>query len=168
MTILSGMVLLMKRPVMPILIGVMLWSAFIAQAAPLKVGDAIPLITAKDQHGANYVFTNGTAYLLIVQDMENAKAANHKLAEQGGGVLEQHGAVYLMDIHTMPGIARFFALPKMRKYPQRIVLSDTPDALNWVPAKTGYATILKLTSAGHIEKISYWQATRESLKDVLR
>ena len=144
------------------------WAAGKALATPLQVGDAIPPITAKDQHGVNYVFTNGTAYLLIVQDMENAKAANHKLAEQGGGFLEQHGAVYLMDIHTMPGIARFFALPKMRKYPQRIVLIDAPDALNWVPAKTGYATILKLTSAGHIEKISYWQATRESLKDGLR
>ena len=63
------------------------------------------------------------------------KAANYKLAEQGAGFLEQHQAVCLMDIHTMPAIARMFALPKMRKYSQRIVLVETAETLAAFPVQ---------------------------------
>ena len=77
--------------------------------AELVVGDAVPAITANDQNGLPYTFTNGTQCLLIAMEMDSAKAANHKLANQGAGFLEKHGAVYLMDVHTMPAIARVFA-----------------------------------------------------------
>jgi hypothetical protein len=70
--------------------------------------------------------------------------------------LEKHQAVYVMDIHAMPGVARFFALPKMRKYPQRIVLVETAGTLAWVPTQPGRVTVLELTPAGRIQKISYW------------
>ncbi len=130
-------------------------------AAPLEVGGVIPKISAQDQHGAAYTFTNGTAGLLIAMDMESAKAANQKLAAAGAGFLEQHNAVYLMDVHTMPAIGQFFALRKMRKYPQRIVLIETANTMNWVPVKTNHVTILKLTPAGKIAKISYWQPAKD-------
>ncbi len=131
--------------------------------AELVVGDAVPAITANDQNGLPYTFTNGTQCLLIAMEMDSAKAANHKLANQGAGFLEKHGAVYLMDVHTMPAIARVFAFPKMRKYPQRIVLVDAPDALNWVPVKPGQITVLSLTGAGHVNKISYWDPAKDSV-----
>jgi hypothetical protein len=127
-------------------------------AAPLNVGDAVPEISAKDQHGAAYAFTNGTAFLLIATEMASAKAANQKLAEQGAGFLEKHDAALLMDIHTMPGIARLFALPKMRKYPQRIVLVEKAQSLDWVPVKPGHVTVLSLTAEGRIKQISYWNS----------
>jgi len=139
---------------------------FCARADVLKVGDQIPAISAKDQHDVAYVFTNGTAYLLCAIDMDAAKAANHKLADQGAGFLEKHGAVYLMDVHTMPAIGKFFAIPKMQKYPERIVLIDTAGALDWLPAKTGSLTVLKLTPDARIKKISYWQPASESVTNL--
>jgi len=135
-------------------------------AAELAVGDAVPPITAKDQNDVPYTFTNGTRYLLIATEMGCATAANHKLAEQGAGYLEKHGAVYLMDIHTMPGIARVFALPKMRKYPHRIVLADTAEGLNWVPVKAGQVAVLSLTEAGRVKKISHWNPASGSVTNV--
>jgi len=78
-----------------------------AQAAPLAVGDPVPPISANDQHGTKFVFTNGIEFLLVATEMDCAKTANHKLAEQGTGYLEQHHAVYLMDIHTMPACLHF-------------------------------------------------------------
>ena len=62
-------------------------------AAPLEVGGAIPKISAPDQHGAAYTFTNGTACLLIAMDMDSAKAANQKLAAQGAGAAGRDAAV---------------------------------------------------------------------------
>jgi hypothetical protein len=139
-----------------------------ALAAPLEVGGAIPKISAKDQHGAAYTFTNGTAGLLIAMDMESAKAANQKLAAEGTGFLEKHNAVYLMDVHTMPAVGQFFALRKMRKYPQRILLIETADTLSWVPVKPKHITVLKITPAGKIANISYWQPTNEPVAKALK
>ena len=69
------------------------------------MGDAVPSISAKDQHGTDYVFTNGTRFLLIATERKSAKSANLIFAGQDRGFLENHGAVYVMDIHTMPAIA---------------------------------------------------------------
>lgn len=135
-------------------------------AAPLEVGGQIPAIAAKDQHGASYIFTNGTAYLLIALDMDSAKAANQKLAAQGTGFLEKQNAVYLMDIHPMPAIGKYFALRKMRKYPQRIILIETANTMNWAPTKANHVTVLKLNSEGRIAKIAYWQPATETARSL--
>ena len=142
---------------------VLCWQIGQLCAAPLAEGDPIPPIVTKDQHGVAYTFTNGTAFLLIATEMDSAKAANRKLAEQGAGFLEKHGAAYLMDIHPMPRIARGFALRKMRRYPQRIVLIEKEGVLDWVPVKPGQVTVLSLTPAGRVKKIGYWQVEKEPL-----
>jgi hypothetical protein len=138
------------------------------RGAPLTVGDAMPAFSAKDQHGQEFVFTNGTQFVLIAMERACGTSANHKLAEQGAGFLEKHRAVYMMDIHTMPGVARLFALPKMRKYPQRIVLVETPETLQWVPAQPGRVTVLALTPAGRVQQISYWNPDSEPVAGYLQ
>lgn len=150
-----------------VLLGMWL-ASFAATAAPLVVGDAIPAMSAKDQHGAAYTFTNGTTHLLVAVEMDAAKAANQKLAGQGAGFLEKHGAVYLMDIHPMPGIAKMFALPKMRKYPQRIVLIETKGTLNWAPTKPGHVTLLSLTPTGRVSKIAYWNPAADPAESIFK
>ena len=73
-----------------------------------------------------------------------------------------------MDIHSMPGLARLFALPTMRKYPQRIVLLEKPDLLTWVPVQPGRVTVLALALTGHIQKISYWNPDSEPVAGFLQ
>ncbi|MGC3957690.1 MAG: hypothetical protein QM813_06995 [Verrucomicrobiota bacterium] len=158
----------MKRFWLLSLIALALAVTWMAQAEPLEVGGEIPKLSAKDQHGVAYTFTNGTACLLIAMDMDSAKAANQKLAAEGTGFLEKHNAVYLMDVHTMPAVGQFFALRKMRKYPQRIILIETANTMNWVPVKTNHITVLKLTKEGKIEKISYWQPTSETATNLFK
>lgn len=137
----------------------------LAQASPLAVGDPVPAITANDQNGIKFVFTNGIHFLLVATEMDCAISANQKLAAKGAGFLEKYDAAYLMDIHTMPGIARLFAFPKMRKYPERIVLVDSAQALAAFPAQPGRLTILALTTDGHIKKIGYWNPNDEPVDE---
>ena len=137
------------------------------RAAPLAVGEAVPAMAANDQHGAAFQFTNGIRFLLVVTEMSASKVANQKLAAAGAGFLELHHAAYLMDIHTMPAIARVFALPKLRKYPHRIVLMDSADALTAFPAQPERVTVLALTPAGRVEKISYWNPVSEPVAGFL-
>jgi hypothetical protein len=131
--------------------------------ALLAVGNAVPVISASDQHGVPFVFTNGIRYLLVATEMGCAKSANKQLAAQGTGYLEKYRAVYLMDIHPTPGIARIFAFPKMRKYPQRIILIDSADALAVFPKQPGRLTVLVLTAEGQVQKISYWDPDEASV-----
>ena len=133
----------------------------LSQPAPLAVGDAVPVIAAKDQHGRDFSSTNGVRFLLVVAERACAEAANQKLAEQGADFLETNRAAYLMDIHTMPAVARWFALPKMRKYPQRIVLVDTAAALAEFPRRAGAVTVLALSPSGRVLKISFWNPESE-------
>jgi len=86
-----------------LLLGFVMAPAFAGQ---LAVGDAMPAITAKDQHGVPFVLTTNIQTLLVATEMDCAKAANHQLAAQAAGFLDKHEAAFLMDIHSMPGIAR--------------------------------------------------------------
>ena len=139
-----------------------------AAAESLHVGEAIPKSSGSDQNGKSFSITNGTAYLLIAVDMQSAKAANQKLAAEGTGFLEKKGATYCMDIHTMPAIGKFFALKKMRTYPQRILLVETVGTMDRVPTKPERVTVLKLTTEARIEKIAFWDPTKEPVADLFR
>ena len=136
-------------------------------AASLGVGEAVPPLSAKDQHGQVFTFTNGMRYLIIAKEMAPAKAANRALAGWGTGLLDQHHAAFLMDIHTMPAIARLFAFPKLRRYAHRIVLVDDSAALAWVPARPGQNTVLELTVDGRIKSIRYWDPAVSQLAPLL-
>lgn len=136
--------------------------AFSLQASPLAVGDAVPAIVAKDQFGNPFTLTTNLQFLLVAVEMNSAKMANHKLAEQGSDFLETNRAAYLMDIHTMPAVARWFAFPKLRKYPHKIVLIDSAEGLSAFPMRTNSIAVLKLTSMGRIEKVSYWNPASEA------
>jgi len=130
-------------------------------AGQLAVGDILPAITANDQHGTPFVLTTNIQVLLVATEMDCAKAANRKLADQRAGFLEKYHAAYLMDIHTMPAIGRFFAIPKMQKYPQRIVLIDSPTVLADFPTKASCVTVISLNATNQIQKISYWNPASE-------
>jgi len=142
--------------------------AFSAQAAELAVGDAVPAFTARDQFGKEFKFEAGLRFLLLGFDRGASKEANRKLAELGPGWLEKTNAAYVLDIHTMPGVARFFALPKMRKFPQRIVLGEDEAMLSPFSRKPEKMTVLVLTSAGKIQEIRYWDPATEEIGSVLK
>jgi hypothetical protein len=136
--------------------------------AQLAVGDAVPILSAADQHGEKFVFTNGIRFLLIATEMTSAKAANRALALQGSGFLETNRAAFLMDIHTMPGIARYFAFPKLRKYPHRIILVDSAEALTAFPMQPARVTVLALTTDGHIKKITFWNPDNKPVNECFK
>lgn len=126
------------------------------QADELKQGDVIPQFSAKDQFGKTFKFEAGTRFLLLGFDMSGSKLASKKLAKKGAGWLANHKAVFVLDIHTMPAIARFFALPKLKKYPERIVLVEDKKTLANFPRRSESITVLTLTPEGKIKDIQYW------------
>jgi hypothetical protein len=137
------------------------------RGAELAVGDTVPNFAAKDQQGKPFKFEGGRKFLLLGFERGATTAADEKLAALGAGWLEKHDAVYVMDIHPMPRIVRVFALPKLRKNPQRIVLVDDPNLLMSMPRKPGNITVLMLTPERKVTEIRYWNAASESPDKVL-
>jgi hypothetical protein len=120
---------------------------------------------AQDQFGKEFKFAAGLHFLLLGFDMDTGKAANLKLADLGPGWLEKQGAAYVLDVHTMPAIiARVFALPKMRKYPHRIILAQAESLLAPFPRQPDSITVLVLTAEGKIKEIHYWNPLKAALE----
>jgi len=139
----------------------------VGAAEMYREGSQVAAFTAKDQHGQAFTFQPGIRYLLLSFDMSTGKQANQKLSELGKEFLPQRGAVFLADIHAMPGIGRFFAMPKMRKYNHRIILGDQKGLMDPFPRKEGHITVLTLDAEARITEIRHWNAEKEPLEPLL-
>ena len=133
-----------------------------------KVGQSVKEFSAADKNGNNYTFTKGTRFILVSFDMSTGKKANKALAQKGANYLPQNKAVFIAHIHGMPEIGRFFALPKMKRYPHPIILADAKDLLTPFPQHQGSVTVLKLDSQAKIIAISFWDPSVQKIEDQLK
>lgn len=125
-------------------------------AEAYRAGDALDAFTVNDQHEKPFTFTAGaTRVILVTFDMPSGKKANAWLSAQPADLLDKHQAVFLSNIYGMPGVGRFFALPKMKKYPHRILLGDDEHLLDRYPKQDGKLTVLRVDAQGKIEAVSF-------------
>ena len=161
----------MKQPYRKHIIAALAVSSFllgIAGAEPYAKGSAVESFTANDQY--EQVFTlqpKTTKFLLVSHDMETGKKANAVLTTLGKDFLVSKKAVYLANIHGMPGVGRMFAIPKMKKYAHRIILADDEALIAKFPEEKNKVTLLTL-SAGKVSAVRYWSPGTEALDPLLK
>jgi hypothetical protein len=137
-------------------------------AAPYTTGQRVESFQAKDQHEQAFTLKPAdTNFLLVSHDMETGKKANATLTSLGKDYLPGRKAVYVANIHGMPGIGRMFALPKMKKYSHRIILGDDAALIAHFPAQTGKVTVLAL-SDGKVKSIKYWTPGADNVDTFLK
>lgn len=137
-------------------------------AAPYAAGQKIDAFSAKDQHEKSFTLDpRGTRFLLVSHDMDTGKAANKVLDAKGAAFLPGKNAVFMANIHGMPGIGRMFAMPKMRKYAHRIILADDANLIARFPAQQGKVTVLKI-SGGKVSSVRYWDPASEGIDGYLK
>ncbi len=140
----------------------------IALAAPYETGSQVQPFTAKDQHENAFTLKPAdTRFLLVSHDMETGKKANAALNALGKDYLGGKKAVYVANIHGMPGIGRMFAMPKMKKYVHRIILGDDEALIAKFPEQKDKVTVLKLDD-GKVTSITYWTPGAEGVDQVLQ
>ncbi len=131
-------------------------------AETLKPGSAFPSFDANDQHEKAYPMPEDTHYIAVTFAMSPGKKANKFFSEKGADYLPANNAVFLSNINGMPGVARIFAIPKMQKYPHRIMLADQEGLLDDFPQEKNMVTIFTLDENGIIESISFWDPQSET------
>ncbi len=125
-------------------------------AATLEKGSPLPEFQAKDQHEVDYPFPDDTQFLAVTFTMSAGKMANKYFSEKGKDYLPANKAVFLSNIDGMPKVARVFAMPKMQKYPHRIMLADQEGLLDPFPQEKGMVTVLTLDKNRNILEIKFW------------
>lgn len=143
-------------------IAVLVAFAATSLAATLQVGDTLPAFSLTDAKENAYRYQPGDLDTLIVSyAMSPGKAVNGYLADKPADYLEQHRAAFIADIHGMPGVGRFFALPKMKKYPHRILLGDSETLLADHPSQEDKVTVFSLDKKGVITAIRFLDPEKE-------
>lgn len=116
-----------------------------ASASELQKGDLFPPTVLQDQHGEETMIPADTMYVLFAADKGASDVINGFLTTQDGDYLAAHHAVYIADISEMPAlITRMFALPKMRKRPYQILLTDEESPLDFLPREASAVTVIRM------------------------
>lgn len=130
-------------------------------AEAYKIGDVFAPFTTKDQHDKTYTLEPGVRMVIVSFDMGSGKDVNGYLERKPADFLASQQAVFIANIYGMPGVGRMFAMPKMRKYPHRILLADEEHFLDRYPVKKGRLTVLRLDGQGRVEGVEFPDPEKE-------
>lgn len=120
-----------------------------AKTEIVAVGGSLAPIALEDQHGQPGAVDAGTRAVLLTRDMDAGGFVREALATDGVAKLERAGAVYVADVHRMPGpIRRLISLPRMRERPYRVLLDTDGGPTSVLPSEEGKATWLRSTASG--------------------
>lgn len=104
---------------------IMLFVAFVSFANALNIGESLPTFSIKNQFEKAHTLKNDTQTIIVASGKSTSEIIRDYLLKQEGDFLTKNKAVYVADISGMPSlIAKFFALPKMKKYPFSVLLVD--------------------------------------------
>lgn len=135
-----------------ILFTLLLAGATIANA--LNIGDSTPTFQIKDQFEKTHVIKADAKTLLVAADKGTSEILRDYFNAKPKGFLEENNAYYIADISGMPSlIAKFFALPKMKKYPFSILLVDEEQTKSF-NKKEGNITIYSIVD-GKVSDVKY-------------
>ncbi len=125
-------------------------------AQSLKVGDILPTITLQDQFEKTHTISDKSKKIVVAYDKSTSDLLKEFLLEKEDDFLKNHKTVYVGDISGMPSlISKFFAIPKMKKYPFSILFLDEKhretfskkeDSISVYTLENGKITTLKYLS----------------------
>ncbi|MGE0483910.1 MAG: hypothetical protein AB7Q81_07210 [Gammaproteobacteria bacterium] len=114
-------------------------------ATPVTVGAALAPMDISDQHGQAGKVDESVRVLMFSRDMTANKLAKKAFLDKPAGYLDQHHAMYLIDVSGMPGfVTRNFAIPKMQKYGYRIFLDREGNLTTALPSREDLVMVMKL------------------------
>jgi len=143
---------------------ILLFVATFANA--LNTGDATPSFAIKDQFEKSNTIAADAKTIIVAGDRDASEVIRDYLLTKEKGFLEGNKAYYVADISGMPSlITKFFALPKMKKYPFSILLVDEEQSKSF-NKKEGKITVYTV-EAGKVSNVKYI-ATADELAGVFK
>ena len=133
-------------------------------AETLKVGDDFPSITLDDQFEKTHTVSLESKRVLVAYDKSMSTILKKFLLEKEDDFLTKNKTVYIGDISGMPSlISRFFAIPKMKKYPFSILFLDDKNR-NSFSKKEDFISVYTLEN-GKVKTLTHI-STKEELASI--
>jgi hypothetical protein len=131
-------------------------NSFVPVQAAVAVGQPFPAYTVQDAFGKVHTLAAGSRGVIVSAEKDVSARLHAWLSAQPADFLAVRRVEYVSDITPMPGvITRLFALPKMRKYPYRILLADDPKFAQTYPAQPGKVAVFLLDGQGQLTAIHH-------------
>jgi hypothetical protein len=116
-----------------------------AAAHESAVGSTLEPFALDDQHGRTHRVDESVQLLLYSHDMSGGDLLKQALENVPEGYLDKRRALYVADISAMPRlVARFFAIPRLRKRAYPMLLDRDGAATAQLPGADGKATLIFL------------------------
>lgn len=132
-------------------------------AQTLNIGDALPTITLEDQFEKTHTVSTQSKRIIVAYDKSMSDILKEFLLNKEGDFLKKNQTVYIGDISGMPYlISRFFAIPKMQKYPFSILFLDEKNQ-KYFSKKEEMITVYTLEN-GKIKNLSFISTKEELTK----
>jgi hypothetical protein len=133
-----------------------------AQAQVAEKGKPFPPYTLPDQFDQTNTLSRETRYVIITSQMEISGLVNTWLKGKTNDFLSTQRIEYVADITPMPQlITKLFALPKMKKYPFRLLLARDPKFAATYPRQTGRIALFILDESQVVQKIKFLEKPEE-------
>jgi len=138
-------------------------------ANQIKIGSSLSELKTfkfKTPQDRKMKIPKSTRLIIVAFEKDTGKLVNEYLNTKTPHFLPKKRAIYIADIHEMPGIiTTMFALPKLRKYKHLIYLHYDEEFQKIIPNKEEQVTLLHVEN-GSITKVSFI-STKQELKEVI-
>lgn len=125
-------------------------------------GQPFPSYTLPDQFDQTNTLARETRFVIIASEKDVSGLVNEWLKGKEKDFLSAHHIEYVSDITPMPGlITKLFALPKMKKYPFRLLLARDPKFAETYPHQPGRIALFILDDAQVVQDIQFLQKPAE-------
>lgn len=130
------------------------------------IGTRIPAFTLKDQHGKEREINEQVRLVLFCKERKGNDIVGDALKGTAAGYLSRHQTFFVADTSGMPRlIAKFVALPALRKRPYLILLDPGPSVTKNFPSEKEKVTLLYLNNLT-IEAIEFVDDPAEVTKAI--
>ena len=124
-------------------------------AKPIEPGEKLAPMVLPDQFDKQHTVDAAHCALLLLTAQKDLSIKLKDFLLKHPSFLQDHHACFLSDIHKMPGfVTRWFALPKMRKYPFKVLLIYEKEH-NPFPVQEDAITAISLGQNSTVTSIRY-------------
>lgn len=136
--------------------------ASISHAELAEVGKPFPSYTLEDQFGQTNTLSSETRFVIVASEKDVSGKVNDWLKTKAPDYLAGLKTEYVSDIEPMPGIiTSLFALPKMKKYPFKLLLATEKSFAATYPAEKGRIALFTLDANQVLTDVRYVETAAE-------
>ena len=137
-------------------------SASVSMAEMAEIGKPFPSYTLEDQFGQTNTLSTDTRFVIVASEKDVSGKVNDWLKPKAPDYLAAHKTEYVSDIEPMPGIiTTLFAMPKMKKYPFKLLLATEKSFAATYPKEKGRIALFVLDANQVLTDVRFVESPAE-------